>query len=386
MFKFSFSNPTTIHFGEGQISKIAKEIPFDAKVLVVYGGGSIKNNGIYEQVTQALNNHTWIEFSGIEPNPSYETSMKAVELVKDNDIDFILAVGGGSVADAVKFISAAAKFDGEPWDILAKQAKVKAAIPLGIVLTLPATGSESNSFAVISRLSTKDKFAFGSPNVHPEFAVLDPSVMRSLPERQLTNGIVDAFVHVMEQYLTYDVNAKVQDRFAEGLLLTLIEEGPKVFSEPENEDVRANVMWSATMALNGLIGVGVPQDWSTHGLGHEITALYGLDHAQTLAIVLPRMMWEMRESKQDKLLQFAKRIWEIDESTGSIDDRIKLAIDKTETFFKSVNMKTRFSDYQLDETVVENIIENLVRHNQTEIGEQKLVTIERSRNVLLSSI
>ena len=277
-------------------------------MLLAYGGGSIKNNGVYQQVCDALSDHQVVEFAGIEPNPSYETTMRAVELVKSEQVDFILAVGGGSVIDGCKFIAAAAKFDGEPWDILAKNAKVTDAVPLGVVLTLPATGSESNSFAVVSKLATKDKFAFGSPLVQPKFAILDPSVMASLPERQITNGIVDAFVHVMEQYLTYSVNAKVQDRFAEGILQTLIEEGPKMFAEPDS-DARANVMWSATMALNGLIGAGVPQDWSTHGIGHEITALYGLDHAQTLAIILPRMMWEMREEKQEKLLQYAKRIW-----------------------------------------------------------------------------
>ncbi|WP_448214242.1 iron-containing alcohol dehydrogenase [Colwellia sp. MEBiC06753] len=383
MLNFTYANKTIIHFGKQQIAKLNKAISKQAKVLLVYGGGSIKNNGIYQQVCDALSDHQVIEFSGIEPNPSYETTMKAVEIVKANNIDFILAVGGGSVIDGCKFIAAAAKFNGEPWDILAKSAPVTDAVPLGVVLTLPATGSESNSFAVVSKLATKDKFAFGSPLVQPEFAILDPSVMASLPERQLTNGIVDAFVHVMEQYLTCSVDAKVQDRFAEGILLTLIEEGPKLFNQADNE-VRANVMWSATMALNGLIGVGVPQDWSTHGIGHEITALYGLDHAQTLAIVLPRMMWEMRAEKHQKLLQYAERVWGIYE--GDTETRIKMAIEKTEQFFHSVKMKTRLGDYQLGEDAVPALISQLERHGQTAMGESQAVTLSRSQAILENSL
>lgn len=382
--KFSYANKTRIHFGQGQIKNITREIPTGAKVLITYGGGSIKKNGVYQQVIDALSEHQVLEFSGIEPNPSYETTMKAVELVKSEQVDFILAVGGGSVIDGSKFIAAAAHFEGEPWDILAKSAPVKSAVPLGVVLTLPATGSESNAFSVISKLATQDKLPFGSEHVHPLFAVLDPDVMKTLPQRQLTNGVVDAFVHIMEQYLTYNVDAKVQDRFSEGLLLTLVEEGPKLFSEPENDQARENVMWSATMALNGLIGSGVPQDWATHTLGHEITALYGLDHAQTLAIVLPRMMSEMRETKQEKLLQFAGRIWSITE--GDNDEIINQAIEKTESFFKEMQMKTRFSEYDLGEEVVDAVVAQLERHEQIAIGEKQLVTLEHSKRVLAASL
>ncbi|GLS91376.1 NADH-dependent alcohol dehydrogenase [Psychromonas marina] len=384
MLNFSFSNKTRIHFGTQQIAQVSNEIPLDAKVLITYGGGSIKSNGVYDQVISALSEHTVFEFSGIEPNPSYETSMKAVALIKQENIDYILAVGGGSVIDASKFIAAAALFDGEPWDILAKKATVEAAIPLGAVLTLPATGSESNGGAVVSKLATQDKLAFMSAHVLPQFAVLDPSVMNSLPPRQLSNGIVDAFIHTIEQYLTYDVNGKLQDRFAEGILLTLIEEGPKLFTDQKTDDVNGNVMWSATQALNGLIGSGVPQDWATHMIGHEITATYKLDHAQTLAIVLPRMMWEMRETKEGKLLQYASRVWGINE--GDTETRIKAAIEKTEQFFHSVQMKTRFSDYQLGEEVVDVIVGHLERHGMTHLGEKQLVTLEHSRNILAASL
>ncbi|MEC8328188.1 MAG: iron-containing alcohol dehydrogenase [Pseudomonadota bacterium] len=382
--EFSFVNPTKIIFGQGQIANIQHEIPQSAKVLVIYGGGSIKQNGIYQQVTDALSEHQVFEFSGIEPNPSYETAMRAVEKIKEHNIDYLLAVGGGSVIDGTKFIAAAAKFDGEPWDILAKAAEVTDALPIGVVLTLPATGSESNSYSVVSKLDTNDKLPFASEKVQPKFAVLDAQVTKTLPERQLANGVVDAFVHVMEQYLTFDHGAKVQDRFAEGLLHTLIEDGPRVFAEPDNMMVRENLMWSATMALNGLIGAGVPQDWSTHMLGHEVTALYGLDHAQTLAIVLPRMMNAMRQQKEAKLLQYAERIWDITEQDKNL--AIDQAIEKTEAFFHSVNMPTRLSDYQLDEKVADAVVEQLERHGMTELGESQQVTLDISRAVLKASV
>ncbi|MFY8351789.1 iron-containing alcohol dehydrogenase [Pseudoalteromonas sp. SSM20] len=384
MMEFSFVNPTKIIFGQGQIATIQQEIPTSAKVMIIYGGGSIKQNGIYQQVVDALSEHQVFEFSGIEPNPSYETAMRAVAQIKEHNVDYLLAVGGGSVIDGTKFIAAAAKFEGEPWDILAKAAEVSDALPIGVVLTLPATGSESNSYSVISKLDTNDKLPFFSEKVQPKFAVLDAQVTKTLPERQLANGIVDAFVHVMEQYLTFDHGAKVQDRFAEGLLHTLIEEGPRVFAEPENMEVRENLMWSATMALNGLIGAGVPQDWSTHMLGHEITALYGLDHAQTLAIVLPRMMHAMRQQKEAKLLQYAERIWGISEQDN--DTTINLAIEKTEAFFHSVKMPTRFSDYQLGEEIVDAIVEQLERHGMTALGENQQVTLDISRDVLKASL
>ncbi|MGO3299732.1 iron-containing alcohol dehydrogenase [Pseudoalteromonas sp. AOP31-A2-14] len=384
MLNFSFSNPTKIHFGEQQIAEIKQEIPKNSKVLVTYGGGSIKKNGIYEQVSDALSEHQWFEFAGIEPNPSYQTCMKAVALVKEKQIDYILAVGGGSVIDGSKFIAAAANFDGEPWDILAKGAEIKSAIALGVVLTLPATGSESNKMSVISNLETDSKLPFGSPFVQPQFAVLDPAVTYSLPKRQVANGIVDAFVHTMEQYLTYDVGGKLQDRFAEGILMTLIEEGPKTFSEPDNYQVRANVMWSATMALNGLIGAGVPQDWATHMLGHEMTAVYGLDHAQTLAIVLPRMMLEQQETKRDKILQYAERVLGLDITDEN--EAIKQAVVATEAFFHSVNMPTRLSDYNLGEEVADKIVSQLERHGMTALGEREQVTLDKSRKILLASV
>ena len=385
MNKFTFQNRTKIQFGEGQIEKIATEIPADARVLMVYGGGSIKSNGVFDQVVKALDSHIWFEFSGVEPNPKYSTLVKALPIIEENNIDYILAVGGGSVVDGAKFIAAATLFDGdEPWDILAKQAPIKSALPLGAILTLPATGSESNGNAVVTR--DGNKLPFASPLLCPEFAVLDPTVTLSLSDRQISNGVVDAFVHVMEQYLTKTHDGKVQDRFAEGLLLTLIEEGPKALAADSRENiaVRSNIMWSATMALNGLIGVGVPQDWSTHIIGHELTGLYGIDHARTLSIILPSVMRMRKDVKKDKLLQYAKRVWGINE--GSDEHIIDLAINNTIAFFKSMNVPTSLTDVELDELAIDKIIAQLEAHGMTELGEDKAVSIAMSRQILTAAL
>ncbi len=385
MLNFSFQNTTQIHFGEGQIKLLSKEIPKDAKVLVTYGGGSIKSNGVYEQVAAALGEHTWFEFSGIEPNPSYDTLMKAQALIKEHDIDFLLAVGGGSVVDGTKFIAAAALFEGEdPWDFVAKGAPITQALPLACVLTLPATGSESNAGAVVTR--DGNKLPFFSPLVRPLFAVLDPAVTLSLSDRQISNGIVDAFVHTMEQYLTYSVNGKVQDRFAEGLLLTLIEEGPKALAAETTNDleVRGNVMWAATMALNGLIGAGVPQDWATHMIGHELTGSHGIDHARTLSIVLPAVMKVCRDAKREKLLQFAERIWNI--TDGDEDSRINRAIELTEQFFELMQVPTRLSHIDLAEADIDGLIEKLTQHGMVKLGEHGAITPEVSREILVAAL
>ena len=380
MLNFSFYNPTKILFGQNQIARISREIPPEARILLTCGGGSIKRNGVYDQVMAALAGRTVLEFSGIEPNPTYETLMEAVRVVREQRIDFLLAVGGGSVIDGTKFIAAAAPFTGEPWDILAKRAPITQAIPLGTVLTLPATGSEMNSGSVVTRRATQDKLAFMHPLVYPRFSVLDPTVTLTLPPRQVGNGVVDAFTHIMEQYLTYPVNAPVQDRFAEGLLLTLIEEGPKALATPEDVAVRANVMWCATLALNGLIGAGVPGDWATHMIGHEITALHGLDHAQTLAIILPAMMNVKRDRKRAKLLQYAARVWEI--NSGSEDERIDAAIERTRAFFESLGVRTYLRDYGIGAEAVPALLAQLERHQMTALGEHQDIDLATSRRIL----
>ncbi len=385
MNNFSFHNPTRIHFGTGQIDKVTEEIPTTARVLMLYGGGSIKSNGVYDQVVSALSGHDWHEFSGIEPNPTYGTLMKAVQMVEEHEIDYLLAVGGGSVADGTKFVAAAACYEGEdPWDILASGTAVNQALPIGVVLTLPATGSESNGGSVVTR--DGHKLFFGSPLVMPGFAVLDPSVTLSLSDRQISNGITDAFVHIMEQYLTYNVNARVQDRFAEGLLQTLIEEGPKALAAESKEDleVRANVMWSATLALNGLLGAGVPQDWATHMIGHELTGAHNIDHARTLSIVLPAVMKVKREAKREKLLQYAERVWHIIEGTD--DERIDAAISKTEDFFRQLSVPVRLSEVGLGSDHIDHLIEQLTGHGRLELGEHGDITPEISREILIQAI
>lgn len=381
MLNFSFHNPTNIHFGEDQIQMIANEIPTDAKVLLVYGGGSIKHNGVYEQVVTALTEHTWYEFSGIEPNPSYETLMKAQAIIQQQGIDYLLAVGGGSVVDGAKFIAAAALYEGEdPWDILAKQSPVEQALPIGAVLTLPATGSESNGNSVVTR--DGNKLPFSSALVRPQFAVLDPKVTLSLSDRQISNGVVDAFIHVIEQYLTYSVNGKVQDRFAEGLLQTLIEEGPKALQPETKEDlaIRANIMWSATMALNGLIGAGVPQDWSTHMIGHELTGSFGIDHARTLSIILPAVMKVQRNEKHEKLVQFAERVWQLTDKDEEL--KINKAIALTEAFFQRMDVPIRLSEVGLTKDNIDGILEKLAQHGMTQLGENNTITLEVSRHIL----
>mgnify|MGYP000890006623 FL=1 len=382
MNNFNLHTPTRILFGQNAIADLRTQVPADARILITYGGGSVKKTGVLDQVHSALEGLNVLEFGGIEPNPSYETLMNAVRIVRDEKVTFLLAVGGGSVLDGTKFIAAAAHYpDGiDPWHILQTGgSEIKSAIPMGSVLTLPATGSESNSGAVISRKATGDKQAFMNPHVQPVFAVLDPVYTYTLPPRQVANGVVDAFVHTVEQYVTYPVDGKIQDRFAEGILLTLIEDGPRALQEPENYSVRANVMWAATQALNGLIGAGVPQDWATHMLGHELTAMHGLDHAQTLAVVLPSLWNEKRDAKRGKLLQYAERVWNITE--GSEDERIDAAIAATRNFFETLGVPTRLSGYGLDGSSIPALLAKLEEHGMTKLGEHKDITLDVSRRI-----
>ena len=378
---FEFYNPVRIFFGKDQILKISSQIPSGTKIMLTYGGGSILKNGVYDKVKEVLKDFDITDFGGIEPNPSYETAMKAVEKVKEKNIGFLLAVGGGSVIDATKFIAAAALYTtGDPWNILARNIPVKAAIPMGSVLTLPATGTEMNKNSVISRKSTNEKLSFASPFVFPVFSVLLPDAAGTLPKIQVANGIVDAFVHVIEQYLTYPVNAPIQDRFAESILITLIEEGPKAYQDPSDYEAMSNLMWSATMALNGLIGCGVPGDWSVHSIGHELTALHGIDHARTLAVVLPGLWKVLREEKKGKLLQYGERVWKITE--GSEDEKIEAAIAKTVYFFESLGVKTHLSDYGVEQGTIDTIADRFEKRRWIALGDRGLTTPSITRKAL----
>ncbi|MBT9508585.1 iron-containing alcohol dehydrogenase [Rhodoferax sp.] len=386
MLNFDFHNPTQIVFGKNRIADIGKLVPADAKVLILVGGASAEKTGTLGEVREALGARPNSTFNGIEPNPSFETVMKAVEQVREGDFNFLLAVGGGSVIDAAKFIAAAVPFEGDPWTILLKRgSNIKSALPFGTVLTLPATGSEMNNGSVITRRDIGAKLPFRSRHVFPLFSVLDPTKTYTLPTQQIANGVVDAFVHTVEQYLTYPVNAPVQDRFAESLLQTLVEVGPRLLSatEPDYDD-RASLMWTATLALNGLIGAGVPQDWATHMIGHELTALHNIDHARTLAIVLPSMLNERRVQKHHKLLQYGERVWGI--QSGTDDERITAAIDKTRDFFERMGIPTRLSAYGLAADAIDVVIRQLEEHGMTKLSERGDVTPEVSRRVLEAAL
>jgi len=381
MLNFEFYNPTKIVFGDATIARLSDLVPPDARVLILYGGSGAQKNGTLDEVKGALGEQTVYQFGGIEPNPSYETLMEAVTLIQREKLDFLLAVGGGSVIDGTKFVAAAVNFPGDPWDILLTHGEtVESALPFGSVLTLPATGSEMNCGSVITRRETQAKLAFLSHHVFPQFSILDPTRTYTLPPRQIANGVVDAFVHIVEQYLTYPVGGLTQDRFAEGLLQTLIEVGPRALETPQDAEARANLMWVATLALNGLIGAGVPQDWATHMIGHELTALHGIDHARTLAIVLPSLLNVRREEKRAKLLQYASRVWQIND--GDETQRIDTAIHRTVEFFESLGVKTRLADYGLERDAIDTVVAQLTAHDMTALGEHENITPEVSRAIL----
>ena len=369
MDNFTFHNPVRIVFGRGTIGELSDLLPAEAKVLMTHGGGSIKANGVYDQVAAALAGREWREFGGIEPNPRYATCMKAAELVRREGAEFLLAVGGGSVLDATKFVAVASVYpEGrDPWEIMLTVNAVKAAMPLGCVMTLPATGSEMNGNAVITRDSTQEKLFFKSTKVLPRFSILDPETTFSLPPRQTANGVIDAFAHVLEQYLTYPVAAPLQDRQAEAILQTLIEEGPKALAAPDDYDARANIMWCAANALNGLIGCGVPKDFASHRIAHELTALYGVDHGRTLAIMLPAVLKHFRRQKRAKLIQYAERVWG---AAGADEDaKVDLAIARTEDFFRSLGVGTRLEDHGIGREAIARVADRL-EHRQMKLSEQ----------------
>jgi NADP-dependent alcohol dehydrogenase len=390
MLNFSFYNPTNIVFGKDQLTKLDRLVPKNARILITYGGGSVKRFGTLDKVKEELlkSQRELFEFGGIEANPKFTTLMGAVEIVRNEKIDFILAVGGGSVMDGTKFIAVASVADdyiGREIELLKfgfTPIPVEGAIPFGTVVTLPATGSEMNNGAVIT--DGIDKLPIFSKSTFPKFSILDPALTFTLPATQVANGVVDTFIHTVEQYVTYPVNAGFQDRTAEGILQTLIEVGKKTVENPTDYDPRANLVWCATMALNGLIGSGVPQDWTTHMIGHEMTALFGLDHAKTLAVVQPAV-WKVRKAaKKAKLLQYAERVWNIKD--GDEDEKIDQAIFKTEEFFHSLGIKTRLSDYNIGEDDIKKIIDSLKKHGMTALSESGEVTLEVSEKILKTAL
>lgn len=374
MRNFEFVNPTKLVFGKGSIARLAELIPADKKIMITFGGGSVKANGVYDQVKEALKNHTCVEFWGIEPNPKYETLLEAIKLGREEKIDMLLAVGGGSVVDGTKFIAAAIPYTkGEAWDLIENNALVESTIPLADVITLPATGSEMNNGAVISRIATKEKYAFFADTNFPVFSILDPEVTFSLPEFQIACGVVDTFVHVVEQYLTIPAGTILMDRWAEGILQTLVEIAPELRKETPDYDTRCEFMLSATMALNGFISMGAAEDWTTHMIGHELTALHGLTHGVTLAIVYPAVLRVMKEQKEAKLLQYGKRVWGVDNADS--------AIEKTEQFFREMGLPTRLSEVNAGDETIEEIVRRFTERG-TVLGECANITPDVVRQIL----
>ena len=380
MNNFIFQNPTKLVFGKGQIAQLAKLIPADKKIMITYGGGSIFKNGIYDQVKEALKNHQTAEFGGIEPNPEYETLMRCVAECREKGIDFLLAVGGGSVIDGTKFVATALKWEGEPWDFLVRPLPTGNAVPLATVLTIPATGSEMNNGSVVSRRELKQKLFFFNDACYPQFSILDPTAIYSLPKKQIANGIIDTYIHVVEQYLTYDKHASVQDYWAEGILKTLLTIAPKLIENQHDYDACANFMYSATMGLNGFIAMGVATDWATHMIGQELTALHGLDHGVTLAIVYPGVVTVMKADKRDKLIQYAERVFNI--TTGSDDEKIDQAIAQTAAFFESLGVKIRLSDYNIGDDTIEEIVDRFAKKGYG-LGEKGNITPDKIREILI---
>ncbi|AWV98242.1 iron-containing alcohol dehydrogenase [Arcticibacterium luteifluviistationis] len=381
---FTLQNPVKVIFGKGSIAQLPKNIPANAKVMLTYGGGSIFSNGVHEQVINALTGYDVIEFGGIEANPTFETLMAAVEVARKEHVTFLLAVGGGSVLDGTKFMSVAIPFEGgDEWNnIVKRKAKYGEALPIGAVMTLPATGSEMNSIAVISKKETDEKFGMGHPLLYPQFSILDPETTYSLPKRQVANGVADAFTHVMEQYLTYPVGAEIQDRFAEGILQTLISVGQKTIANPEDYEARANLFWAATVALNGWISVGVPQDWATHQIGHELTALHGIDHARSLAIILPHLMRYKLEDKKEKMIQYALRVWEL---SGTDEELVEGAIQRTIDFYESLGIPTSGKAYGIGDATINEIVKRFEERGSA-FGEHGDIDAKAASDILKMSI
>ena len=385
MLKFDFYNPTRIVFGQDRLKELHTLIPAEAKVLVLYGGGSVKKFGTLDKVRQSLGERQVVEFGGIEPNPRYSTLMRAVAVVRREAIDFLLAVGGGSVMDGTKFIMLAAAYDGNAEDLLHcgfKPVPVASALPIGTVVTLPATGSEMNSGGVISHQG--GKYVVFNPLSFPRFSILDPTLTYTLPPTQVANGIIDTFIHTVEQYVTIPAEGRFQDRTAEGILRTLIEIGKTTIDHPTDFDARANLMWCATNALNGLIGAGVPQDWTTHMIGHELTAMFGIDHAKTLAILQPAVWTVRKTQKHAKLAQYAERVWDL--AAGDETARIDQAIAKTREFFESLGVPTRLGAYGVTADRIDDLINALEEHRMTRLGETGEVTLEVSRKILEAAL
>ncbi len=364
---FVFHNPTKLIFGRNAMAQIRPNIePFGRKVLLTYGRGSIKRNKIYDKVMRQIKGLKVKEFGGIEPNPRVETLRQALDQYRSFNPDIILAVGGGSVIDGSKLLASSFHYGGDPWDFLIKDVEPKKYVPFGVVLTLSATGSEMNCGAVITRWETNEKKVFVKDGIYPKFSILDPQNTFSVPKDQTAYGIVDAFSHVLEQYLHTTTDVPLQDRFSEAILLTLIENAPLVLKNPRNYNARANIMLSATMALNNLISIGTDEDWACHGIEHEFSAFYDIPHGAGLAIITPRWMNVIKNQKKKKFTQYGERIWGLKGTDKSI---VNGASDKTYDFFKSLRVKMSLKEWKISTEHFEIMTKRLVKRK---IGEKAL--------------
>lgn len=380
MDNFIFHNPTELVFGKGQIARLSKLIPAGKRIMLTFGGGSARRNGVYDQVVAALEGREWVEFWGIEPNPTVETLREAIALGREHKVDFLLAVGGGSVIDGTKLIAAGLLYKGDPWEIVI-EGRAEKSVPIGTVLTMSATGSEMNRGAVISRTRTKEKYAFTGD--YPLFSVLDPETLYSLPANQVAYGLADTYVHVLEQYMTTPGQSRLMDRWAEGILHTVIEIAPKIRGNQHDYALMSEYMLSATLALNDMIRMGVTQDWATHQIGHELTALHGLSHGATLAIVINGTLRVLRDQKREKLLQYGERVWGI--TGGSEQERVDRTIAANEAFFASLGLSTRLSQEGIGaQTIAE--IERRFNASGERLGEAANIDGAMARKILESCL
>ena len=382
MVQFRLRNPTEILFGKGEIAALKKLVAAGTRVLLLYGGGSIKTNGVYDQVMAALAACDVEPFGGVEVNPVYETILEAAAAARRHGSQLVLGVGGGSVIDAAKFLANVIPITGgDPWDELMARRFPANPLPVGAVLTLPATGSESNAVSVMTHRGRRLKYPFANEATRPRFAILDPSTMQSLSRRQLENGAVDAFTHVLEQYMTAPVNTPIQHGFSETIMKVLAEWGPKLV-ETKSEEACENVMWAANQALNGLIGAGVPQDWSTHYIGHAITALHGVDHARTLTMIMPMLMRYKLAQKTTMLARYARNVWGVNEADDA--KAAEAGIARTEDFFRRMGCPVRASEAEL--TIDEQgILAHLETVGHTALGENRDIRADDVRAILRMS-
>jgi alcohol dehydrogenase len=384
MQNFTFWNPTKLIFGKGQLEQLKQEIPhFGKKVLVVYGGGSIKRSGLYDKVINLLNeiNAQVFELPGVEPNPRITTARKGVEICKTEGIDVLLAVGGGSVIDCTKLIAAGAKYDGDAWDLVTRKAAVKEALPFGTVLTLAATGSEMNSGSVITNWETNEKYGWGSPFTFPKFSILDPEHTFSVPRDQTIYGIVDMMSHVLEHYFHLEENTLFQDRMCESLLITVMETAPKLLENLESYEHRATILYSGTMALNGILNMGYRGDWATHNLEHAVSAVYDIPHGGGLAILFPHWMKHNLKVKPERFKQLAVRVFGVDPEGKSDEEAGLEGIQKLREYWNSIGAPARLADYNIDDSKLEIMADRAMVYgefgNFTKLNREDVLTIYR---------